>query len=185
MNTKYKSKLSNLQFVKLDQKKAVKEMRKILDTHLNLELTSKNVFKVDFIGRKFIFALTSQYSNGSLLRNLVSLKGILGIILAYDRASNGYLTDKIVASEPLSSKKLNLMILNLRGETLFSGTGSVRKLGIDFTIKGRPSEGQVRTTISGMIGSSNIIFADSVMPNRIYKKQNQPHPELQKNILKE
>jgi hypothetical protein len=185
MNTKHKSKLSNLQFVKLDQKKAAREMRKILDTHLNLELTSKNMFRVDFIGRKFIFALTNQYSNGNLLRNLVSLKGILGIILAYDRASNGYLSDKIVASESLSSKKLNLMILNLRGETLFSGTGNVRKSGIDFTIKGEPSEGQVRTTISGTIGSSTITFAESVMPNRIYKKQKQPHPELQEKIVKE
>jgi hypothetical protein len=185
MNAKYNSKLSNLKFVKLDQKKAATEMKKVLDTHLNLELTSTKVFAVDFIGRKFIFALAKQYSNGSLLRNIVSLKGILGIILAYDRASNGYLSDKVVVSEPLSSKKINLMILNLRGETLFSGIGNVRKSGIDFTIKGESSEGPVRTTISGTIGSATISFAESVMPNRIYKKRKQPHPELQENTVKE
>src|SRR5918994_3298937 len=167
MNVKHKSKLSGLQFVKLDQKRAATEMKKVLDSHLNLKRTSKNMYTVNFIGRKFIFALANKYSNGSLLKNIISEKGILGIILAYDPASDGYLSDKIVVSEPLSSRKINLMILNLRGQTLFSGTGSVGKSGIDFTINGESSEGPVRTTISGTIGPSAITFAESVMPNKI------------------
>lgn len=80
---------------------------------------------------------------------MISVKGILGIILAYDPASDGYLTDKIVVSEPLSSREINRMILNLRGETLFSGIGNVKKSRIDFTINGESSEGPVRTTIPG------------------------------------
>lgn len=43
--------------------------------------------------------------------------------------------------------------------------GNVKKSGIDFTIKGESSEGPVRTTISGTIGSSTITFAESIMPN--------------------
>ena len=63
--------------------------------------------------------------------------------------------------------------------------GNVKESGIDFTIKGESSEGPVRTTISGTIGSSTITFAESIMPNRIYKERKQPHPELQENTVKE
>jgi hypothetical protein len=108
------------------------------------------------------------------------VKGIIGIILSYDSASDGYLSDKIVVSEPSSSKEISLMIINPRGKILYSGIGTVKKSKIDFTIRGESSEGPVRTTIGGRIGSSNITFKESTMPNKIYKKRQQPLPEFQK-----
>jgi hypothetical protein len=185
MIPRYKSRLANLHFGKLDQEKAAIEMKKVLDTHLNLKLTSKNVYSVDFLGRKFIFVLVEKYASGSLVKNIISLKGIFGIILSYDSASGGYFSDKILVSDPLSSKKISLMMLNLRGKILYSGTGNVKKSGIDFTIKGEPSEGPVRTTISGTIGSSTIDFKESTMPNKIYKKRRHPSSELQENDWKQ
>lgn len=48
-SSEHKSKLSRLQFVKLDQKESAAEMKKVLDTHLNLKPTPNKLFTVNFM----------------------------------------------------------------------------------------------------------------------------------------
>lgn len=178
------SKLSGLQFKRLDRKKAAAELKQVLYNHMNLPLSINAAYSVDFLDRKFLFVFKDEYARGNLQQNIAAKKGIIGAILSFDAASGGYVSDKIVASRPLSPNKVvELQILNLRGQTLYSGTGNVRKSGIDFTIKGMPSEGRVRTTIVGTIRRSAVVFGESVMPNRIYKTRRNPAPELQTACL--
>ena len=86
--TKPSSRLSSdLQFLKLNQKKAIAEMKKSLYNHMNLRLSAKNAYLVEFLTRKFIFALNRKFAkddgnNNSLLKRIQSRKGILGMIMS-------------------------------------------------------------------------------------------------------
>lgn len=176
MSQRSRMRTSDLHFSKLSQKKLLGKRRKFLDIHLNLKLSPKLAYSINFMDREFILAFSEEFANGGLLQSVTAKEGILGIIMARDDASKGYLTDKIVVTRPTSSRRIAIEILSLQGESLYSGIGHVRRSGIDFAIRGGPSEGRVRTAISGTIGRSGVAFKKSIMPNRIYKKPRSPIP---------
>jgi hypothetical protein len=161
----------------LPRSRTTSEARRFLDNHFDLDLDKKLSYSVDCLGRNFIFSVNREFTNGVLWHNVLSRKGILGPILAYHRHLSGYTTDRVMVSHPISKKKVVIEMLNLRGETLYSGIGNVRGSGIDFVVENTPAEGgTARSAVSGRIGRSVFVFKKATTAKMVNKKRPKPAP---------
>ena len=171
--TNKKTKLAPLKFTKLSEKKARDELNKFLEDTVQIKLSTKLSYSIKFLNRSLIFSINKQFAS-SLFKQVTSKIGILGIIMEYDRTGNTYFADKLVLCKPKSEKEIFFEITNLSGTGMYSGVGKVKNDGIHFKIRGKPIEGTVRSTISGIISQTSIKFKKSTMPNKFYKKRNIP-----------
>lgn len=167
-----KTKLAPLKFTKLSEKETTTELKKYLEDFVSITLSTKYAHSINFMNRKLIFALNKQFI--PLFTQLTTKKGVFGLILEYNVEGDTYYADKTVISNPQPHNEILFEITNLAGAALYSGTGKISGDNINFTIKGKPIEGSIRSTISGTITRSGIIFKKSTMPNKIYKKMFKP-----------